>query len=270
MAKPLVPDDLWAAIEPLLPPELPRPRGGRPVVPARATLAGILFVLRSGIPWEMLPAEMNCGCGMTCWRRLRDWQAAGVWAAFASGVAGEAARRWQTGLEPGRGGQRLGAGKKGGACTGPNPTDRGKPGTKRHIVIDAHGTPLGLTLSPANRNDSKMLAATLDAIPPVRRRRKPGGRPRRRPDKLHADKSYDHRFCREDCRKRNIMPRIARRCIEDSSKLGRHRWKVERTLAWMNRYRRLTVRYERREDVHLAFTTLAADLICLKQIRRLC
>ena len=75
-----VPDDLWAAIEPLLPPEPPRPKGGRPPVPARATLAGILFVLQSGILWEMLPAEMNCGCGMTCWRRLRDWQAAGVWA----------------------------------------------------------------------------------------------------------------------------------------------------------------------------------------------
>jgi transposase len=82
MAKFLVPDDLWAAIEPLLPPEPPRPKGGRPRVPARAALAGILFVLQSGIPWEMLPAEMNCGCGMTCWRRLRDWQAAGVWAAL--------------------------------------------------------------------------------------------------------------------------------------------------------------------------------------------
>ena len=82
MAKSLVPDDLWAAIESLLPPEPPRPRGGRPRVPARAALAGILFVLQSGIPWEMLPAEMNCGCGMTCWRRLRDWQAAGVWAAL--------------------------------------------------------------------------------------------------------------------------------------------------------------------------------------------
>jgi transposase len=137
-------------------------------------------------------------------------------------------------------------------------------------VVDGHGTPLGLTLSPANRNDSKMLAATLDAIPPVRRRRKPGGRPRRRPGKLHADKSYDHRFCRDECRRRGIVPRIARRGVEDSSRLGRHRWKVERTLAWLARFRRLTIRYERREDIHLAFNTLAASIICLKQIRRLC
>ena len=79
MAKPLVPDELWTLIEPLLPPERPRPKGGRPPFPHRAALTGILFVLKSGIPWEMLPREMGCGSGMTCWRRLRDWHAAGVW-----------------------------------------------------------------------------------------------------------------------------------------------------------------------------------------------
>ncbi len=79
MTKPLLPDALWAIIEPLLPPEPPKPTGGRPRVPARAALAGILFVLKSGIPWEMLPPEMGCGSGVTCWRRLRDWQQAGVW-----------------------------------------------------------------------------------------------------------------------------------------------------------------------------------------------
>ena len=79
MAKPLVPDGLWERIAPLLPPEPPRPKGGRPRVPDRACLAGIIFVLRTGIPWEYLPQEMGCGSGMTCWRRLRDWQHAGVW-----------------------------------------------------------------------------------------------------------------------------------------------------------------------------------------------
>jgi transposase len=79
MAKALVSDKLWKAIKPLLPQERPKPKGGRPRIPDRATLTGILFVLRSGIPWEMLPQEMGCGCGMSCWRRLRDWQRAGVW-----------------------------------------------------------------------------------------------------------------------------------------------------------------------------------------------
>jgi transposase len=79
MAKPLVSDALWAVVEPLLPPEPPKPAGGRPRVPDRAALAGIIFVLRTGIQWEYLPQEMGCGSGMTCWRRLRDWQQAGVW-----------------------------------------------------------------------------------------------------------------------------------------------------------------------------------------------
>src|SRR5918998_3009003 len=80
MAEPLVSDALWAAVEPLLPPaRRDKQQPGRPRVPDRACLAGIVFVLRSGIPWEMLPQEMGCGSGMTCWRRLRAWQAAGVW-----------------------------------------------------------------------------------------------------------------------------------------------------------------------------------------------
>jgi IS5 family transposase len=155
---------------------------------------------------------------------------------------------------------------KGGA-RGPGPiqADRGKAGTKRHPVVDGEGTSLGLTISGANRHDSRMMAPTLDAVPPVG-----GRRGRSRPNKLHADKGYDHRRCRHECRARGITPRIARRGIDSSERLGRHRWKVERTLAWPARFRRLVVRYERRADVHLALITLAAAVICLRQVRRLC
>jgi transposase len=76
MSKPLVPDELWEIVKPLLPPEPPKPRGGRPRVPDRACLTGIIFVLKTGIPWEYLPQELGCG---SCWRRLRDWEEAGVW-----------------------------------------------------------------------------------------------------------------------------------------------------------------------------------------------
>ena len=79
LAKPILPDQLWEVFEPLLPSEPPKPKGGRPRVPDRACMRGILFVLRTGIPWEYLPQEMGCGSGMTCWRRLRDWQEAGIW-----------------------------------------------------------------------------------------------------------------------------------------------------------------------------------------------
>ena len=78
MAKPLVTDELWEVIEPLLPEELSKPKGGRPRIDDRAVLTGILFVLKTGIPWEMLPQEMSCGSGMTCWRRLKEWHEAGV------------------------------------------------------------------------------------------------------------------------------------------------------------------------------------------------
>ena len=84
MAAPLISDDLWALIAPLIPPERPKPKGGRPPVPDRAALTVILFVLKSDIPWEMLPAEMGCGSGMTCWRRLREWQQAGVMPNFGT------------------------------------------------------------------------------------------------------------------------------------------------------------------------------------------
>ncbi len=76
----LVPDDLWEVVEPLLPTAPPKPKGGRPRVPDRAALGGIIFVLRTGCPWRLLPKELSCGSGATCWRRLRDWQQAGVWA----------------------------------------------------------------------------------------------------------------------------------------------------------------------------------------------
>ena len=158
--------------------------------------------------------------------------------------------------------------QKGGAEVGPNPTDRGRPGTKRHLVTDACGTPLGVALSGANRHDSMMLVATLDAVQGVRTRGR--GRPRKRPDKLHADKGYDHRRCRCECRARGIKPRIARRGTDSSVRLGRHRWVVERSFAWLARFRRLSIRYERRTDLHLAFTTLACAVICLRQIRRFC
>ncbi len=79
MAKELVTDELWETIDPLLPPEPPKPQGGRPHSEDRAALTGIVFVLNSGgIAWEMLPQEMGCGSGMSSWRRLREWQDGGV------------------------------------------------------------------------------------------------------------------------------------------------------------------------------------------------
>jgi len=112
------------------------------------------------------------------------------------------------------------------------------------------------------------VAPTLDAIPPVRNGRR--GRPRRRPHKLHADKAYDARARRQECRARGIVPRIARRGIESGENLGCRRWVVERTHARFDRVRRLPAHRERRADIYAAFTTFAASLVALNQIERFC
>lgn len=109
--------------------------------------------------------------------------------------------------------------------------------------------------------------ATLDVIRPVRQRR---GRPRKRPTKLHADKGYDFTRCRRDLRAHGIEPRIARRGIESGQRLGRHRWVVERTFAWINQFRRLVVRYERHVDLYRAFLAIAATIICFRALQQFC
>jgi IS5 family transposase len=111
------------------------------------------------------------------------------------------------------------------------------------------------------------LTTVVDAIHPIRQ---PRGRPRKRPEKLHADKGYDFDRCRKDLRKRAITPRIARRGIDSSEHPGKHRWVVERTFAWINQFRRLIIRYERHADLYRAFLVLAAAIICFRNVSRFC
>jgi transposase len=116
-------------------------------------------------------------------------------------------------------------------------------------------------LTAANPNDSTMFEALLDDVPAVRT---PAGRRRCRPGKVHADKAYDHRRCRVYLHRRRIKARIARRGIESSERLGRHRWKVERTVAWLLGCRRLRVRYDRCDERFFAFAQLASVLVCYR------
>jgi IS5 family transposase len=125
-----------------------------------------------------------------------------------------------------------------------------------------------VALSAANTHDSMLLEQVVDAVVPVKGPRGRPGRPRKRPAKLHLDKGYDYPRCRRALRARGITPRIARRGVEPRDRLGRHRYVVERSLAWLTGYRRLQVRYERRADVLLGFTQLACALVCLKRLTR--
>ena len=148
--------------------------------------------------------------------------------------------------------------------TGANPVDRGKLGSKYHLLIDGRGIPLAVALSAANTHDSLLLEQLVDAVPPVKGPRGRPGRPRRRPAKLHGDKGYDYPRCRQVLRHRRISPRIARRGVESSARLGRHRWRVERSLAWLVDFRYLQVRHGRRADYLQAFLHLACALICAR------
>jgi transposase len=150
--------------------------------------------------------------------------------------------------------------------TGPSPVDRGKPGSKIHVLSDRGGTPLSVAVSAANTNDADALKPLVLAIPAIRSRRGPR---RRKPGKLHADKAYDITELREWVRDRGIGVRIARKGIESNDRLGRHRWVIERSIAWLFGFRRLTIRYERKARHFCAFLTLAAALACSKKLTKL-
>jgi len=153
----------------------------------------------------------------------------------------------------------------GGDLTGPNPTDRAKRGSKRHLICDGRGVPLAVRLTGANRNDSQEALALVDTIPPLHGGR---GRARCRPHCVLGDRGYDAATIRHGLRMRRIHPLLARRRTKHGSGLGRWRWVVERTFAWLNQFRRLRVRYDKRADIHEAFLSLGCALICWQFLRK--
>lgn len=259
MAKPILPDALWEVIAPLLPERTPDPRGGRPPVGDREALTGLLFVLKTGIPWEDLPCEMGCGAGMTCWRRLWDWQADGTWdkihKALLDRLRGADKIDWSRALIDSSSVRAA----YGGGATGPSPVDRAKPGTKHHVITDACGIPLASSVTPANRNAVTEFAPLFNKIPPVAGK---VGHPKRKPDAMQGDLAYDSEPHRQGLREMGVEPILPEKGIDDEAGLGEYRWPVERTLAWAHQDRRLRIRYERRPDIHRAFLTLACIKIC--------
>ncbi|MFF7392483.1 transposase [Streptomyces scabiei] len=137
-----------------------------------------------------------------------------------------------------------------GSHTGPSPVDRGRTGSKDHLIIDGHGTPLAVLLTGGSRNDvprscpcsTRFLQSAAE-----------WGRPRRKPDSLFAGRGYDHDIYRDQVRERGIVPAIARRGTRHGTGLGTYRWAIERSLAWLHGFRRLRIRWERRADMHEAF-----------------
>ncbi len=154
--------------------------------------------------------------------------------------------------------------REGGKLTGPNPTDRGKLGTKYHLLVTADGLPLNVVLSRVNRHNSMFLAPMLDGQRAIKGTGR--GRPRRRPLKLHADKGHDNRRCRAYLLRWGIAARIARIGIESSQRLGRHRWVVERAIDWLLAYKHLALRYDCTAVTITALARLTVTLICARRL----
>jgi transposase len=253
--KPLVTDILWERLQPLLP--APPPRRfrfpGRKPLDYRQVLTGILFVLKSGIAWEALPAERGCGCGKTCRHYLRLWYRAGVWqrlhAVLLAELNGADQTDWQRAIID----ASFVKAPEGGEDTGPNPTDRCKSGSKHHVLTDAHGIPLAARVTAANVNEVTQAIPVLTSMPPVGGK---SGPKRQKPERLQGDRGYDSGPLRQVLRWLGITPILAARYTETGSGLGVFRWFVERTISWLHQFGRLRRRLDRLTELQDAFLKL--------------
>jgi len=265
-------DELWGKIEPLVParPERPqgrqfhrKPGGGRKPLPDRQVFEAIVFVLRTGIQWKALPRGF--GSSSAVHKRFQQWERAGfflrVWQAGLAEYDGMRGIAWEWQSVDGA----LGKAPLATECAGPNPTDRGKKGRKRSLLTDGNGVPLSLVVAGANRHDSKLLAPTLDSIV-VERPAPSGGK-----QHLCADAGYMGKPCMKTARERGCEPHIKQRREEAAGiravpAAKARRWVVERTHSWPNRWRKLLVSFEKTEASYTGLLSLAAALICWRQI----
>lgn len=191
-----------------------------------------------------------------CWRRLAEWQGTGVWEELQRVLPGQlrAANRLDFSRVTVDASHVPAKWGRSSPKVGPSPVDRARPGSKHHVLTDAHGTPLRVSLNGGHRNDVTQLLSLVDGLAPVRGKR---GQPRRKPRALHADHEYDHDLYRRRLRERGIVPKIARRPQPHGSGLGRILWVAEPAIAWLHGPRRLRTRWEARDDTHDAFLQLA-------------
>jgi putative transposase len=261
-------ESFWKRAEPLIQPRLDKKKAGRPAKNNRQMLGAILYVLRTGIQWNALPRSV--AASTTVYDRYRRWMADGLflrlWQAGLAEYDELAGLDWEWQSLDGA----ITKAPFGGAATGANPTDRGKRGTKRSTLCEGHGLPLAIVVAGANRHDMKLAAATLDAV--VVARPTPAANAEQG---LCLDAGYDYDAVREQATARGYTPHIRPRG-EDRANAGSadpakrpRRWVVERLHSWLNRSRRLLVRWEKRQDTYEAFLHLACALLCFQQCDRL-
>jgi putative transposase len=269
-----VSDEFWERVEPLVPPAPSHAKGGRPRMPDRKAFEAMIYVLRTGIQWNALPKEM--GASSTVHERFQEWERAGFFKRLweeelvhydeLEGIEWE----WQS-VDGVMTKAPLGKG-----ATGNNPTDRAKMGTKRSMLTDGSGIPLAVAVEGANRHDSKLLVATLDGIVVAHPAPEEGEGAECSEQHLCLDAAYDSEQVRKELAARSYEPHISpaeknkrsERKMEARRHLGgrARRWVVERTHSWLNRSRRLLVRWEKKTENYLAFIHLACAQLIFSKI----
>ena len=257
-----VPDDLWSHIAPILGPEKPPGTRGRPAVPYRQIFDAVIYVLRTGCQWSALPRERFGAAPTTVHGRFRQWVEAGhfqqIWKLLLEVYDDALGIDWKWLSMDGC----ITKAPLGGEETGKSPVDRGKLGTKRSVLIDGRGAPLSVVVAGANRHDKTLAIRTIDEMM--------ADRPERRVYRLHhlcLDKGYDYADVIAGVLERDFILHLKKRGVkeEPTTSGGRtypaRRWKVERTNAWHNKFRRLLVRWERKSEHYLAMVALASALI---------
>lgn len=258
-----VSDSLWERVAPLIPPAPSHAKGGRPRMDNRLAFEAIIYLLRTGCQWNALPREL--GASSTVHDRFQEWEAAGfferLWQAGLTAYDDLEGIQWEWQAVDGT----MTKAPFGKGASGPNPTDRAKKGVKRSLLTDGAGIPLAVAVDGANRTDMKLLAATLDGIVVLRPAPEEAT-----PQHLCLDAGYDYPVCHEEVEARGYIPHICPREKAKRQKLltpgsRARRWVVERTHSWLNRSRRLLVRWEKKTENYLAFLHLAcAQLIFAK------
>ncbi|MFT3790614.1 MAG: IS5 family transposase [Rudaea sp.] len=270
----VVTDDFWARVEPLIPVRarpadkryLRKPGGGRPAKPARLIFEAIVYVLRTGCQWKALPKE-RFGSASAIHRRFLEWEAAGVFESlWRSGLAEYddlegIAWRWQS-VDGAMFKAPLAQ-----ECVGKNPTDRGKKGSKRHLLVGGRGVPLSIVVTGANVHDVKEIDTVLAAR--MLKRTLPH---HRRSAHLCADAGYRGQTALDTMERHGYIAHVVDRAKETEAKRRdprkkARRWVVEVCHSWFNRFRKLLVRYEKLHRSFLALNHLAAATIAFRKCR---
>ena len=261
-----LPDELWERIEPILARRYPPARTGRPRADLRRVLDGVIHRLRSGCQWNHLPREFGPDSTVHGWfqRFVKDGVLEEIWAALIAECEELGAVEWEWQAADGV----IGKSRFCGDRRGPNPTDRAKPGTKKSIIVDQQGGPLGVVIDGANVHDTRLLEQTIEAIVVER------PDPAELVQQLCLDKAYDNPTGAAACERTGYVAHIRRIGEERLDPAGKkthpaRRWVVERTLAWLQRCRALLIRYDKKATNYLGLIQLASALLWARRLHRL-